>query len=109
SQHMCMHHELSYRLDFPSLMMFACLVAPTGGGETPVADGLRVLRTLPEELTGRFERSGWELIRNYNDEIGASLDEAFGTADRHAIENYCHANAIRFEWQKKGGLRTWQR
>src|SRR5437667_4963193 len=31
NQHMCMHHELSYAVEFPSLMLFACLVAPTGG------------------------------------------------------------------------------
>lgn len=29
NQPMCMHHELSYTLEFPSLMMFACLSAPT--------------------------------------------------------------------------------
>src|SRR5947207_1425531 len=38
NQHMCMHHELSYTLELPSLMLFACLIAPTDGGETPVAD-----------------------------------------------------------------------
>src|SRR5947209_19332187 len=29
NQHMCMHHELSYAVELPSLMLFACLVAPT--------------------------------------------------------------------------------
>src|SRR2546422_6787453 len=38
SQPMCMHHELSYALELPSLMLFACLTAPTEGGATPVAD-----------------------------------------------------------------------
>src|SRR6266403_5128738 len=28
NQHMCMHHELSYAVELPSLMLFACLVAP---------------------------------------------------------------------------------
>ena len=27
NQPMCMHHELSYRLEVPSLMLFACLDA----------------------------------------------------------------------------------
>src|SRR5207249_7642008 len=66
NQHMCMHHELSYRLEFPSLMMFACLTAPAEGGETPVADSPAVLQALPKELVERFERVGWLLIRNYN-------------------------------------------
>jgi alpha-ketoglutarate-dependent taurine dioxygenase len=108
-QPMCMHHELSYRLEFPGLMLFACLIAPTDGGATPVADSPAVLHALPTELVERFERVGWVLIRNYNDEIGASFAEAFGTDDRRAIESYCRANAIEFEWQPDGALRTWQR
>jgi len=109
NQPMCMHHELSYALEFPSLMLFACLTAPTDGGATPVADSPAVLHALPTDLIERFERVGWLLIRNYNEEIGASIAEAFGTEDRRAVERYCHANAIKFEWQPNGGLRTWQR
>ena len=109
NQPMCMHHELSYALEVPSLMLFACLVAPTVGGATPVADASTVLDALPAELVERFERLGWLLIRNYNDEIGASFAEAFGTDDRRAVESYCRANAITFEWQEGGALRTWQR
>jgi alpha-ketoglutarate-dependent taurine dioxygenase len=108
NQHMCMHHELSYALEPPGLMLFACLVAPTGGGETPVADSPTVLHALPAELVERFEREGWLLIRNYNNDIGASVAEAFGTDDRRAVESYCCANAIQFEWQPDGALRTWQ-
>jgi len=108
NQPMCMHHELSYALLVPSLMLFACLVAPTGGGATPVADASIVLDALPAELVERFERLGWLLIRNYNDEIGASFAEAFGTDDRRAVESYCRANAITFEWQEGGALRTRQ-
>src|SRR5439155_15766717 len=52
---------------------------------------------------------GWLLIRNYNEDIGASIAEAFGTDDRRTVESYCRANAIQFERQPNGGLRTWQR
>src|SRR5207244_11346448 len=79
NQHMCMHHELSYAVELPSLMLFACLVAPTGGGATQVADSPTVLKSLPGELVERFERLGWLLIRNYNEDIGASIAEAFGS------------------------------
>jgi len=104
-----MHHELSYVLEFPCVMLFACLIAPTDGGATPVADSATVLHALPSELIERFEREGWLLIRNYNNEIGASIAEAFGTDNRRAVESYCRANAIKFEWQPDGALRTWQR
>src|SRR6266851_10286628 len=63
NQPMCMHHELSYTLDFPGLMLFACLVAPADAGATPVADSPTVLRELPAELVERFERAGWLLLR----------------------------------------------
>src|SRR3954465_10954607 len=106
NQQMCMHHELSYTLEFPGMMMFACLAAPIDGGATTVADSPTVLNALPPELVDRFEREGWLLTRSYNDEIGASYAEAFGTEDRGAIESYCRANAIEFEWQPDGGVRT---
>src|ERR687895_2760389 len=106
NQPMCMHHELSYTLEFPGLMLFACLEAPTDGGATAVADSTTVLGDLPTELVTRFEREGWLLTRSYNGEIGASVAEAFGTDDRVAVERYCRANAIDVEWQLDGGLRT---
>ena len=109
NQPMCMHHELSYRLRVPGLLMFACLTAPATGGATGVADASVVLGALPDELVERFERQGWLLTRSYNDEIGASLEEAFGTADHAAIDAYCLANGIEAGWQPDGGLRTRQR
>ncbi|MGW4564854.1 TauD/TfdA family dioxygenase [Streptomyces sp. NPDC004561] len=109
NQPMCMHHELSYTLEAPGLMLFACLTAPGEGGATAVADAEQVLRALPAGLTERFEREGWLLTRTYNDEIGASLEESFGTGDRAEIERYCRANAIDFTWRPDGSLHTEQR
>ena len=109
NQPMCMHHELSYLLQPPTLMMFACLTAPTTGGATATADSTAVLSALPPGLVERFEQQGWLLTRSYNDELGASLVDAFGTDDRNAIETYCRANSVEFQWQRDGGLRTWQR
>jgi alpha-ketoglutarate-dependent taurine dioxygenase len=109
NQPMCMHHELSYTLEFPGLMLFACLHPATDGGATAVADSPAVLDALPTVLTDRFEHEGWLLIRNYNEDIGASVAEAFGTDDPDSVAGYCRANAIDFEWQPGGGLRTWQR
>jgi alpha-ketoglutarate-dependent taurine dioxygenase len=109
NQPMCMHHELSYALESPGLLMFACLTAPTSGGATAVADATAVLDALPGDLVARFEQEGWLLTRSYNDEIGASVAEAFGTDDRDAVEAYCRAQAIEYEWQPDGALRTRQR
>lgn len=109
NQPMCSHHELSYVCEFPGLMMFACLCAPTSGGETGVADARAVLEALPKELTARFEREGWLLTRTYNDEMGTSVAQSFGSDDRETVEAYCRANGIEFEWLPYGGLKTRQR
>ncbi|MFJ3307559.1 TauD/TfdA family dioxygenase [Streptomyces sp. NPDC086549] len=109
NQPMCMHHELSYTLQPPGLVLFACPTAPTTGGATAVADAATVLEALPAELVRRFEQEGWLLSRTYNDEIGASCGEAFGTDDRGAIEDYCRTSGIAFAWQPDGSLRTRQR
>src|SRR5881628_543759 len=61
NQLMCMHHELSYVLEFPGLMLFACLIAPTAGGATVVADSPTVFHALPPGLIERFEKVGWLL------------------------------------------------
>ncbi|MEU2060836.1 TauD/TfdA family dioxygenase [Streptomyces sp. NPDC013455] len=109
NQPMCMHHELSYLLEVPGLLLFACLTEPEQGGATAVADAEQVLKALPAEVTERFERDGWLLARTYNDEIGASLAESFGTDDRAAIEDYCRAHAIEYTWHPDGSLHTEQR
>jgi alpha-ketoglutarate-dependent taurine dioxygenase len=109
NQVMCQHHELSYALAPPRLMLFACLVAPVTGGATPLADATAVLEALPAKLVEYVGRVGWLLTRNYHDDVGTSLAEAFGTEDRAAIEAYCRANAIEFQWGEGGVLRTWQR
>lgn len=109
NQQMCMHHELSYGLEFPGLMLFACLVAPESGGATALADAPTVLRALPDDLVERFEREGWLLTRSYNEEIGASVAEAFGTDDRRAVERYCREHGIEFDWRDDGSLHTRQR
>jgi hypothetical protein len=89
-------------------MLFACLTATARGGATPLADAAAVLDTLPTALVERFERVGWLLIRNYNDDIGSSLADAFGTDDHGIIESYCRAKAIKFVWLADGAFRTWQ-
>src|SRR5437773_1554743 len=105
NQPMCMHHELCYTLEFPGLMLFACLIASSDGGATPVADSPTVLCALPTELIKRFERVGWLLIRNYNNDIGTSVAEAFGTGDPIAadvvqvINEVYEANTVRERWQ----------
>ena len=108
-QAMGMHHEQSYTVEVPGLMLFACLTAPAQGGATALADGSAVLEALPADLVARFERDGWLLTRSYNHQIGTSFVEAFGTNNLAGVARYCRAYAIECAWQADGGLRTLQR
>ncbi|WKX69501.1 TauD/TfdA family dioxygenase [Streptomyces sp. XD-27] len=105
---MCMHHELSYAAQVPSLALFACLTAPGDGGATAVADSTAVLRALPPELVERFDRVGWRLTRTYR-EVGVAWTEAFGTDDPGQVDAYCAQEGIAHEWLPDGALRTRQR
>lgn len=105
---MCMHHELSYAAEVPSLILFGCLTAPAAGGKTEVADGQQVLRELPAELVAPFARNGWLLTRMYH-EIGVSWADAFGTDNAAEVDAYCAAAGLQCEWLPEGRLRTRQR
>ena len=72
------------------------------------SDATTILKSLPSELAKRFEKDGWILTRNYNDDIGSSYAEAFGTENKGEIETYCKANNIEIEWLSDGGLKTTQ-
>lgn len=106
---MPMHHELSYMRGSPRLILFACLSAPVEGGATGVADSSGVLDALPDDVVARFERVGWLLARSYGKGVGGPIADSFATDNHRAVESYCRANAINFEWQPDGGLRTRQR
>ena len=106
---MCMHHELSYTVTVPRLLLFGCLTAPRQGGATALADGAAMLRALPDELVDRVAREGWQLRRAYNGQVGMRWQAAFGTDDPAEAEAYGRRNGIGFEWGGRGELVTRQR
>lgn len=108
-QQMCMHQELSYRLQFPGLMAFACMEEATSGGAIATADGSEMLDCLPRDLVARVEKQGWILSRCYSDDIGQSIEQAFGTSDRAEVDAYCQENMIQCRWTDDGALHTRQR
>ncbi|MBB5803635.1 alpha-ketoglutarate-dependent taurine dioxygenase [Saccharothrix ecbatanensis] len=102
------HHELSYALTFPRLLLYACLSAPLSGGATTLADATTMMSRLPADIVAKFEKLGWIMTRHYEGDVGLPWQEAFGTEDRSDVENYCRDNRIAFEWRPSGGLRTRQ-
>ncbi|MBX9364605.1 TauD/TfdA family dioxygenase [Streptomyces sp. WAC04114] len=107
-QPMCMHHELSYAATVPRLLAFACVTPPASGGITALADARAVLRDLPADLVGRFERHGWRLHRHYNPYVGTSWRDAFGTESREDVDRYCAEHGVEAIWHGDDTLSTVQ-
>ncbi|HET9957184.1 MAG TPA: TauD/TfdA family dioxygenase [Polyangiaceae bacterium] len=103
-----LHNEQSYALTWPMKIWFYCDVAPSHGGETPIADSRAVYRRLKPELRRRFEDKRLMYVRNFGGGLDVSWQMAFGTDSRAAVEAYCRNNAIVCEWKSDGELRTRQ-
>lgn len=102
-----LHNEMSYTYRWPARLFFHCAVAPTDGGETPVADSRRLLKSIDVEVVGRFKRDGVAYERNLTGDAasGYSWQAAFETADRRVVEDYCLRGGVSFNWTDDGGLR----
>lgn len=104
-----LHNENSYTLDFPGVLAFACIEAPSSGGATTIADVRRVLAAIPPALVARFREHGWLLARNYNKHISLSWATAFGTDDRARVEAYGAQQLVAIRWKEDDCLATTQR
>ena len=104
-----MHHELSYTLEFPGLMLFACLTAPTTGGATAVADAPAVLDALPAGARGAVRARG--VAAHPQLQRGDRRVVRRGVRHRgpRAVESTAGPTGSSSQWQPDGGLRTRQR
>jgi alpha-ketoglutarate-dependent taurine dioxygenase len=106
---MCLHHERSYGVDYPRLLLMACVRPADSGGATMLADTTAVLRDLPAELAARFRDEGWLLVRNFRPHFGLPWSVAFGASAPADVERMCAARRIDCEWLRDGALHTAQR
>ncbi|WP_432828479.1 TauD/TfdA family dioxygenase [Dactylosporangium sp. CA-092794] len=104
-----LHNENSYTLDFPTVLLFGCVIAPESGGATTVGDMRRALELIPAGLRERFATAGWLLVRNFSELAGLPWHKSFATEDPAQVEAYCRENVIGYEWLSEGELRTRQR
>lgn len=103
-----LHNENSYTLTFPGVLIFGCLMAPSEGGSTPVADCRKVLSSLPEYLVSEMRSVGWLLNRSYSEFLSTTWQAAFSTEEKTEAERYCEENLIGYQWQADGNLTTRQ-
>jgi amino acid adenylation domain-containing protein len=105
----CLHHEQAYGLDFPALLLLACLAPARSGGQLLLGDTRAALAALPGDLVDRFRAEGWRLERTFRPHFGLPWAAALGTSDRSAAEQACAERLIGCEWQPGGVLHLSQR
>ncbi|MFL6127654.1 MAG: TauD/TfdA family dioxygenase [Mycobacteriales bacterium] len=106
---MCLHHEQSYAVELPWLLLTGVLRAPDAGGEALLGDTRAALAALPAPLAARFRRDGWRLLRNFRPHFGLPWSAAYGTDDPRALAHELAGWRIGWQWRDGGVLHTEQR
>lgn len=104
---LALHNELSYTYQWPEHLFFYCVVPPKGGGETSLGSSRAILKKMDAEVLRQFKSRKIRYVRNLCGAVGNgfSWQEAFETAYKGAVENYCRRGGIDFKWKADGGLR----
>ncbi|MBC1221788.1 TauD/TfdA family dioxygenase [Nostoc sp. UCD121] len=107
-QSIFLHNEGTYWLTWPLKIYFGCLIAAQQGGETPIADCRNIFQRIHPKIREKFIEKQVLYVRNYNDGFGLTWQTVFQTRDKAVVEEYCHRNAIKFEWKDGERLQTRQ-
>ncbi|HET8781192.1 MAG TPA: amino acid adenylation domain-containing protein [Pyrinomonadaceae bacterium] len=107
-QHIVLHNEQSYTLNWPMKIWFCCQQPAPEGGQTPIADSREIYRRLDPALIRLFEKKSVMYVRNYGDGLGLPWQEVFQTTSREDVEEHCSHAAIECEWKDGDRLCTRQ-
>lgn len=104
-----MHNENAYQRDWPLLLLFLCVYpADGGGGQTPLADTVKVTKRIDPLVRKKFMEKKVMYVRNYHGDIDLPWQTVFQTNSRPQVEQYCRDHDIECEWAPSGSLRTRQ-
>ncbi len=101
-----LHCEEAYQRNWPMLLAFYCEQPAAEGGETPLADMVKVTARIDPKLVQRFRERRVCYVRNYIDGIDLPWTDVFQTQSRREVERFCLKHDIRFDWGRDGALHT---
>lgn len=107
-QHILLHNEQSYTLNWPMKIWFYCAQPAAQKGRTPIADSRNIFKRLSPQTVQKFQEKQVLYIRNYGEGLGLSWQDVFRTTERAEVEQYCRQAQIEFEWRDEHHLRTRQ-
>ncbi|MEO1049767.1 MAG: TauD/TfdA family dioxygenase [Bacteroidota bacterium] len=108
SHYITLHNELSYSNKWPGKLYFSCIIPAATGGETPIADGRKIIAQMDSGLLADIESRKVRYIRNLHggQGFGPSWQDTFETENREAVEQICQEREIEFHWKEDGGIRV---
>jgi alpha-ketoglutarate-dependent taurine dioxygenase len=107
-QHILLHNEQSYTLNWPMKILFFCALPAAEGGRTPIADSRKIFARIDPSVVEKLARLGVMYVRNYGDGLGLPWQHVFQTDSKSEVEAHCRVAGIGFEWKTDGRLRTRQ-
>lgn len=107
-QHIPLHNEQAYTIEWPMKIWFFCVTPAEQGGETPIADSREVYKRIPSTIRQKFDEKQLMYVRNYGNGLDVPWQKVFNTTDRSLVEAYCQKIQIDCEWKADGELRTRQ-
>lgn len=98
-----LHNEMAYLPDYPQRVYLFCAQPAARGGQTPVADGRRVLARVDPGLVSRLRERGVRYVRNLPPEPGriwpaTGWRKAFAAEEREAAELSARALGYDVDW-----------
>ncbi len=103
-----MHTENSYSNAYNRIITFYCLIPPTEGGETPIADETKLLASLKESTVEKFREKGIRYVRNTIPGIGLDWKTIYQTDDIEEVNKKIRSLGHEFAWIGEDHLRvTW--
>ena len=106
SEHIPLHHELSYAVQSPRYLALYCHHPATTGGQTPLLDGAAFLQNAPETMLRPFVDHGllYHKCMPSQKGLGKTWMEHFETADQDVVEDVLLQNNATIHWHSDGAL-----
>ena len=108
SQTIPLHNECAYQRTWPMRLFFLSVTPAASGGETPIADTVRITARIDAGIRERFRRQGVLYVRNYRKGLDVPWQTVFQTSDRAEVARFCGGEGIEVEWRSGDWLRTRQ-
>jgi len=107
-QNIPLHNESAYQRDWPMRLLFYCVQPAKEGGETVIADMLKVTARIDPKIREAFVGKRVMYVRNYGSGLDLSWQTVFQTENKAEVEQYCRDHEIALEWRPDDCFRTRQ-